>query len=62
MRYVSDLRIGKVNPKVFCFGLDVDEKRCDLAEFLRERLVHAPDVSAALEHLERFRNIEYIPQ
>jgi len=52
MRYVSDLHIGKVNPKVFCFGLDVDEKRCDVAEFLRERLVHAPDVSAVLEHLE----------
>ena len=52
MRYVSDLRVGKVNPKVFRFGLDVDEKRCDLAEFLRERLVHAPDVPAALEHLE----------
>src|SRR5579864_4130924 len=52
MRYVSDLRVGKVNPKVFCFGLDVDEKRCDLAQFLRERLVHAADVPAALEHLE----------
>src|SRR5579864_2531366 len=29
MRYVSDLRVGKVNPKVFCFGLNVDEKRCE---------------------------------
>jgi len=52
MRYVSDLRVGKVNPKVFCFGLDVDGKRCDLAEFLRTRLVHTSDVPLALEQLD----------
>ena len=27
MRYISDLHVGKVNPKQFAFGLDVETKR-----------------------------------
>ena len=52
MRYVSDLRIGKVNPKHFRFGLDIEQKKYDLPDFLRQRLVNAPDVNPALDGVE----------
>ena len=39
MRYISDLHIGKVNPKTFHFGLDVEHKKYVLPDFLRQRLV-----------------------
>ncbi len=32
MRYISDLHIGKVNPKRFDYGLDVEERKYDLFE------------------------------
>jgi L,D-transpeptidase YcbB len=35
MRYVSDLHIGKVNPRYFHFGLDIEHKKYDLPSFLR---------------------------
>ena len=41
MRYISDLHIGKVNPKHFAFALDEESKRYDLAEFLRDHVVDA---------------------
>ncbi len=43
MRFISDLRIGRVNPKVFCFGLNTDQKQCDLVNNLR-RLTASSDV------------------
>jgi L,D-transpeptidase YcbB len=52
MRYVSDLHIGKVNPKHFDFGLDVEAKKYDLPEFLRENVVDASDVAAVLAQVE----------
>lgn len=52
LRCVSDLHIGKVNPKVFCFGLDTEQKECDLAGLLSERLVNARNVQAVIEQLE----------
>lgn len=52
MRYISDLHIGKVNPKHFAFGLDVEEKKYDLPQFVKENVVDAPDVSAALGKAE----------
>ena len=51
MRYMSDIRIGKVNPKLFCFGHDVGQKKCDQVEML-PRLVDANDVQTSLEQLE----------
>src|SRR5258708_30467906 len=45
MRYVSDLRIGKVNPKHFNFGLDVEPKKYDLPDFLKEEVVDSSDVA-----------------
>ena len=52
MRYASDLHSGKVNPQVFCFGLDISQKQCDLAALLRDRLIHASNMQAELEKLE----------
>ena len=52
MRFVSDLRIGRVNPKHFEFGLSVDEKKYDLGRFLRERLLPAPDLAALFDTVE----------
>ena len=52
MRYVSDLHIGKVNPKHFDFGLDVEAKKYDLPEFLKEHVVDASDVAAVLAQVE----------
>ncbi|HXY03651.1 MAG TPA: L,D-transpeptidase family protein [Terriglobales bacterium] len=52
MRYVSDLRIGKVNPRHFRFGLNVERKKYDLAQFVRSRLANGDDIPAALREVE----------
>ena len=52
MRYISDLHIGKVNPKRVAFFLKDESKKYDLAEFLRDHIVNATDVSAALAQVE----------
>ena len=52
MRYISDLHIGKVNPRYFHFGLHVEHREYDLADFLRERLVGGDDVKAVLASVE----------
>ncbi len=52
MRYISDLHIGKVNPKYFHFGIDVENKKYNLPEFLRQRLVNSADVKPMLEGVE----------
>ena len=52
MRYISDLHIGKVNPKHFDFGLDIQAKKYDLPEFLKQNVVDATDVAAVLAQVE----------
>jgi murein L,D-transpeptidase YcbB/YkuD len=52
MRYVSDLRIGRINPQHFKFGLDVEQKKYDLAEFLRGRVMSAADLDSVLRQIE----------
>jgi len=52
MRYISDLHIGKVNPKHFDFGLDIEAKKYDLPQFVKENVVDVPDVAAALAKAE----------
>ncbi len=52
MRYISDLHIGKVNPKHFDFGLDIETKKYDLPEFLKNNVVGASDVSGVLAQVE----------
>jgi L,D-transpeptidase YcbB len=52
MRYVSDLHIGKVNPKHFAFDFDVASKKYDLPELLRDHVVDASDVAGVLAQVE----------
>ena len=37
MRYISDLRIGRINPKHLKFGIDVQSKQYNLQNLLRNR-------------------------
>jgi len=41
MRYISDLRIGRVNPEAIRFEMDVAQKKDDLPQFMRDKLVGA---------------------
>ena len=52
MRYVADLRIGRVNPRHVGFDLTVEQKKYDLAQFVRSRLLGASDLSAVVESIE----------
>jgi L,D-transpeptidase YcbB len=52
MRYVSDLRIGRINPQHFKFGLGVEQKKYDLAQFLRDRILSTSDLQAVLDGVE----------
>ncbi len=52
MRYISDLHIGKVNPKHFDYGFNVNVKKYDLPEFLSQNVVNGADVADTLEKVE----------
>jgi murein L,D-transpeptidase YcbB/YkuD len=52
MRYVSDLRIGRINPQHFKYGLNVEGKKYDLAEFLREKVIPSINMKATIEGIE----------
>ena len=52
MRYVSDLRIGRINPQHFKLGLSVEQKKYDLAQFLRNRILTTSDPRAVLDGVE----------
>jgi len=52
MRFVSDLHIGRVNPRHFKFGLSVEHKKYDLAQFLQDRLLPAADPVAVVDSVE----------
>jgi L,D-transpeptidase YcbB len=52
MRYISDLHIGRVSPSHFNFGIDVQEKKYDLPQFLTTNVIHASDVAAVLAGVE----------
>jgi murein L,D-transpeptidase YcbB/YkuD len=52
MRYISDLRIGRVNPRHFNFGINVERKKYDLAQFVRTRVANGDDLQAALDGIE----------
>jgi hypothetical protein len=51
MRYVSALRAGRVDRRVFCFGLSTNDRKCDL-EDTEARRVRSADVRMAIEELE----------
>ena len=46
MRYLSDLHVGRINPQHLGFEFDASQKKLDLAEFVRERLVDGSDLRA----------------
>jgi murein L,D-transpeptidase YcbB/YkuD len=52
MRYISDLRVGRVNPQHFNFDIDVSDKRYDLAEFVSDNAVDTTDVPALIAQVE----------
>ena len=49
MRYVSDLHIGRINPKHFNFGLTEKTLHYDLPQFLQQDLVNGSDIKAELD-------------
>jgi murein L,D-transpeptidase YcbB/YkuD len=52
MRYVSDVHLGRVNPRFFHAGFNIGPAKYDLAQFLRQQLVDAQDVNAVLATTE----------
>lgn len=52
MRYISDLHIGRVNPKHFDFGIDIEQKKYNLPQFVMQDVIHASDVGAVLADVE----------
>ena len=52
MRYISDLRVGRVNPSHFSFDIHVQDKKYDLAEFVSNRAVDATDVPKLIASVE----------
>jgi L,D-transpeptidase YcbB len=52
MRYLSDLHLGRVNPRYFHFGFDVEHNKYDLSSFVRERIVSSSDLDSALAIVE----------
>jgi murein L,D-transpeptidase YcbB/YkuD len=52
MRYISDLRIGRVNPKHLKFDIDVQSKQFDLPEFIAQQVVSAGNVQSVLDQIE----------
>ena len=62
MRFISDLRIGRVNPTHFNFDIDTDQKKYDLPEFVSDNAVDAADVPALIRQVEpdneQYRKLE----
>jgi L,D-transpeptidase YcbB len=52
MRYISDLRIGRVNPKHLQVDIDVQAKKYDLPAFISQQVVSAGNVPSVLEQVE----------
>ncbi len=52
MRYVSDLHLGRVDPKTLHKDFDPQRHRYDLAEFLRQRVMTTSNVKNALIEIE----------
>ncbi len=52
MRYISDVHIGRVNPKQFKFGIDIEQKKYDLPQLLLQKIVNGNDVPGVLNEVE----------
>ncbi len=62
MRYISNLRIGRINPKHLKFGIDVQSKQYNLPEFIAQQVASAGNIQSVLDQTEPpyagFRRIE----
>jgi murein L,D-transpeptidase YcbB/YkuD len=52
MRYVSDVRVGRANPRYFQFRLNVGPKELDLSTFVQSYLVNGTDLKSELAKIE----------
>ena len=52
MRYASDLRTGRINPRKFEFGLSANVEALDLPTFVEKYLLSGVDLKSALANLE----------
>ncbi len=52
MRYISDLHLGRVDPKTLHRDFDPQRHKYDLAEFLRRQVMSASSVTEALQEVE----------
>ena len=52
MRYISDLRIGRVNPTHFNFDINTQDKKYDLPEFVSDNAVDSEDVPKLISSVE----------
>jgi len=63
LRHLSDVRIGRVNPRHLAVGINVERKKLDLAEFIRDALERGR-VSALVRDAEpkfvQYRNLKTI--
>jgi murein L,D-transpeptidase YcbB/YkuD len=51
-RYLSDLRIGRVNPKPLKFGIDLDQRHYDLPQFLVQKVLSGNNLPDVLNKVE----------
>jgi L,D-transpeptidase YcbB len=59
MRYISDLHIGRINPQSLGFEFNVSDKKLNLPQFVRERLVTGSDLRSELVVVEPpFKNYQ----
>jgi len=52
MRYIPDLNIGRVSPRLFHFELDIHNRRIDLSEFLKDMLASGSDIGSRVQDVE----------
>ncbi len=52
MRYISDLHLGRVDPKILHPDFDPQRHKYDLAQFVRQRVIPASSVKDALQVVE----------
>jgi murein L,D-transpeptidase YcbB/YkuD len=52
MRYISDVRVGRLNPRYFQFRLNVGPQELDLSMFVQKYLVNGTDLKSELAKLE----------
>lgn len=52
MQYLSDLHIGRANPRAQRFAIEIEGRSLDLPSFIKEQVIRARDPRAALESVE----------